>query len=168
MTEREYLAHFGIKGMRWGVRRFQNEDGSLTNAGRNRYGEGLEGKKVGFGNKLNDRDSRNWDKKDAGKLSKKELSRRIANLRKEEIYINAVENSRYNRPEARRRVAKKIAKYALISAAVAGAVGASLVGVGVYQDVKAARQEEAKRNIALEVVDMYSDILAPKRSRFRR
>ena len=29
-----YLKHFGIKGMRWGVRRFQNEDGSLTDAGR--------------------------------------------------------------------------------------------------------------------------------------
>lgn len=29
--------HHGIKGMRWGVRRFQNADGSLTNAGRKRY-----------------------------------------------------------------------------------------------------------------------------------
>ena len=31
------LAHHGIKGMKWGVRRYQNEDGSLTNAGKNRY-----------------------------------------------------------------------------------------------------------------------------------
>lgn len=30
------LAHHGIKGQRWGVRRFQNQDGSLTDAGRNR------------------------------------------------------------------------------------------------------------------------------------
>lgn len=36
----EYLAHYGILGMRWGVRRFQNTDGSLTSAGRNRYGIG--------------------------------------------------------------------------------------------------------------------------------
>lgn len=34
------LYHFGIKGMRWGVRRYQNADGSLTNAGRARYGYG--------------------------------------------------------------------------------------------------------------------------------
>lgn len=33
--ERE-LYHFGIKGMRWGVRRYQNKDGSLTDAGRKR------------------------------------------------------------------------------------------------------------------------------------
>lgn len=31
------LYHYGIPGMRWGVRRFQNEDGSLTEKGRRRY-----------------------------------------------------------------------------------------------------------------------------------
>ena len=34
----DYLAHHGIKGQRWGIRRYQNEDGSLTGAGRARYG----------------------------------------------------------------------------------------------------------------------------------
>ena len=32
-----YLAHYGILGMRWGVRRYQNLDGSLTAAGKKRY-----------------------------------------------------------------------------------------------------------------------------------
>lgn len=32
-----YLAHYGIKGMKWGVRRYRNEDGSLTEAGKKRY-----------------------------------------------------------------------------------------------------------------------------------
>lgn len=34
----EFLEHHGIKGMKWGIRRFQNPDGSLTPAGRERRG----------------------------------------------------------------------------------------------------------------------------------
>lgn len=37
MTELNELYHFGIKGQRWGVRRFQNADGTLTSDGRKRY-----------------------------------------------------------------------------------------------------------------------------------
>lgn len=32
------LYHHGTKGMKWGRRRYQNEDGSLTEAGKKRYG----------------------------------------------------------------------------------------------------------------------------------
>ena len=32
-----YLAHHGTKGMRWGIRKYQNEDGTLTPAGEARY-----------------------------------------------------------------------------------------------------------------------------------
>ena len=33
------LCHWGIKGMKWGVRRFQNKDGSLTPQGKKRYAD---------------------------------------------------------------------------------------------------------------------------------
>lgn len=33
------LTHWGIKGQKWGIRRFQTKDGSLTNAGRKRYAD---------------------------------------------------------------------------------------------------------------------------------
>ena len=54
----DYLMHHGIKGQRWGVRRFQNPDGSLTSGGKRRYSSGSSnpkkhkmstGKKVALG-----------------------------------------------------------------------------------------------------------------------
>lgn len=39
----DYLAHHGIKGQKWHVRRFQNSDGSLTEEGRARYGYNSNG-----------------------------------------------------------------------------------------------------------------------------
>ena len=38
MEKTKYLAHFGIPGMKWGQRHFQNEDGTLTPEGKARYG----------------------------------------------------------------------------------------------------------------------------------
>ena len=53
------LQHHGILGMKWGVRRYQNSDGSLTEAGKKRYFN-------------------------IGKLSDADLDRRIERLKKEQ------------------------------------------------------------------------------------
>lgn len=39
LAKEDYLAHHGIKGQKWGVRRFQNANGTWTNAGKERYGD---------------------------------------------------------------------------------------------------------------------------------
>lgn len=36
----DYLMHHGTKGQKWGIRKYQNEDGTLTAEGRQRYGIG--------------------------------------------------------------------------------------------------------------------------------
>jgi hypothetical protein len=40
---KQYLAHHGIKGQKWGVRRYQNEDGSLTDEGKKRIADTVGG-----------------------------------------------------------------------------------------------------------------------------
>lgn len=37
LNKDNYLKHYGVKDMRWGVRRYQNKDGSLTSAGKKKY-----------------------------------------------------------------------------------------------------------------------------------
>lgn len=45
----EDLYHYGIKGQKWGIRRYQNEDGSFTAEGKARYKVDSSGKPTGSG-----------------------------------------------------------------------------------------------------------------------
>ena len=59
------LYHWGVKGMKWGVRRYQNSDGSLTAAGRKRYDRDQRenaGKKKG--DKVGASDPNRWVRED--------------------------------------------------------------------------------------------------------
>lgn len=52
MSDISYIAHHGIKGQKWGVRRYQNADGTLTSEGKNRYGDGQSSSKSSNHSKL--------------------------------------------------------------------------------------------------------------------
>ena len=77
------LYHHGIKGQKWGVRRYQNEDGSLTEAGKRRYRYQLYQNKDGT---LNERGVKNYINQ-KGQLTKRginvyeEIGRRTVNDR---------------------------------------------------------------------------------------
>jgi len=69
------LYHHGIKGQRWGVRRYQNEDGSLTTLGKMRYGAS-EAKKVLSSKIKNFNETRalNYKRKHLNKMTQDELN----------------------------------------------------------------------------------------------
>lgn len=56
MYNETYLSHHGIKGQKWGIRRFQNQDGSLTSEGKVRYEVNDKGKMSRSGRKRYSRD----------------------------------------------------------------------------------------------------------------
>lgn len=65
------LTHYGIKGMKWGVRRYQNKDGSLTAKGKQRYSSDYESA---------------HSKKSVKEMSDKELKERLNRLNMEAQY----------------------------------------------------------------------------------
>jgi hypothetical protein len=80
-----YLVHYGIKGMKWGVRRYQNADGSYTDAGRKRreLGNSLK-RNAGIRRSKALRDAR---RRNIDELSTEELREINKRLQEEENYV---------------------------------------------------------------------------------
>ena len=97
------LYHYGIKGMKWGVRRFQNKDGSYTPAGRKRRSDKTKGW--------------NKDAKRAYAIKKKNINQ-MSNKELQELNKRQELENKYrqNNPSAIKRGMKVVA-------AVAGGMG---------------------------------------------
>lgn len=82
------LTHWGIKGMKWGVRRFQNKDGGLTPAGKKRYSS--DGDSNDDSKKTT---SSTPAKKTVKNMTDDELRERIARLDLEKRYKDLVKST---------------------------------------------------------------------------
>lgn len=77
----DVLIHYGILGMKWGVRRYQNKDGSLTSAGKKRYGNNDD---------IKDSPQKNTEepkKKSVKDMSDEELRREVNRMQLEQNYL---------------------------------------------------------------------------------
>ena len=109
----EFLEHSGIKGMKWGVRRYQNKDGTLTPEGKIRYGKGdgesNDSKKESDDSKPRyDSGTKSYKKSDTRHLTDEELTRRVKRLTQENNYRDQLKKAKEADMSKRQKLVQKI------------------------------------------------------------
>lgn len=142
MNERE-LVHYGIRGMKWGIRRYQNADGTLTGAG-----------------KVRDRMVRKRNLKKAEKIlkgSKKTVKRRLSQITDEELQkaVNRLQLERTYKnlttPPDKHKKAKEIATKWLETAGTKVIESAATnLGKKIFSETDSKRKVEKRADIELE------------------
>ena len=142
MNERE-LIHYGIKGMKWGILRYQNADGTLTAAGR-----------------MRDRMTRKRNRKRAEKVlkgSSKTVKRRLSQITDEELQkaVNRLQLERtyksLTKPPDKHKRAKEIATKWLETAGTKVLESAATnLGKKIFAETDSKRRVEKRADIDLE------------------
>ena len=132
-----YLCHYGLKGMKWGVRRWQNSDGSFNAAGKARYfsrgggenyhkiGRRNSGVSGGLGNKIA---AKVYDVNERYYSKRGNKAMASANRKAKEAQLKKYEDK--NTPEAKAKRAENLKKAAKIGAVAAGT---ALAAYGAYK-----------------------------------
>lgn len=103
----DYLMHHGIKGQQWGIRRYQNEDGTLTEEGKLRYNDSSP-------------ESKKWDKRETSYLTDEELNRRNLRLQREQQYRTLTTSDKErDREQLKKDFKKKLLTAVLITPVIA-------------------------------------------------
>lgn len=139
------LIHWGVKGQKWGVRRYQNKDGSLTAAGKKRQKE-------------------NWSedaktasalrKKNIKQLSNAELRKLNERIQLENNYNNLTKSKSFVK-QVGKESAKEVAK-GIASKAITAAVSAAVVAGVTHYAKGGMNAKEAK------VADFLIDVFKKK------
>ena len=100
MSRNNILVHYGILGMKWGVRRYQNKDGTLTPEGKKRYDRDIQE------NLSKKKDSRiDTSKPDPSRWVKEDLKRAnevVKSAAKLTENIKQIESNYYSPPKKQR------------------------------------------------------------------
>ena len=112
------LMHYGVKGMHWGIRRFQNRDGTLTSAGKAKQSSGKSDKQ-----KESEKRKR-YDARNRGSLTNTQLRNKIDRLQMEKQLRKLTEEEiSPGRTEAKRilsQIGTKVASTTITGAALYG------------------------------------------------
>lgn len=129
----DFLVHHGIKGQQWGIRRYQNEDGTLTEEGKQRYNDSSP-------------ESKKWDKRETAYLTDDELNRRNLRLQREQQYKNlTTSDNERSREQFKNDFKKALFKAVLITpiVAIAGIAAKKHLGSALSVIGKFAKQKVA-------------------------
>lgn len=121
----DYLLHYGISGQKWGIRRFQNEDGTRTAAGKKREAAA---------------------RRETDDMSDEELRNRVNRLRNEQNYTRMVANRNKSNTPQKLRNASNMMKIGSAALEVGNAVtGGKLKDVkNIVGDTKRITDETSK------------------------
>ena len=124
------LYHWGIKGMKWGVRRYQNSDGSYTSAGKKRRKSRTNG----------------WsdDAKEAGQLKKKKLNQ-MSNAELQKLNKRQELENKY-RQNNKSSIAKGIAIVGVTAAALGTLNNLYINGDNAIKNGKKIAREILRKN----------------------
>lgn len=153
VTYSNSLSHHGVRGQKWGIRRYQNEDGTLTDEGKRRYGslEGRTRRAYAKVFELNEKTYRKFGNKTLASMNKQAKNRQrkladMADKRKAEKYND--DGSRRYSKEVRKKLGKNKAPMNV------GEKVLNVASMGAYQAIKGAemryqgQSEKSRKNVS--------------------